>query len=391
MINRRIKQKVEKRLESVPAIALMGPRQVGKTTLALEIAEQRPSVYLDLESRIDLQKIGNIEDFHAANRGKLIILDEVQRAPEIFAPIRGIIDRERRAGNRVGHFLFLGSASIDLLKQSSETLVGRLSYIELHPVNAREYSDKKDSLNRLWVRGGFPDSLLSKDDETSLLWRHDFIKTYLERDIPQLGPRVPATTLERFWMMLAHGQGTAVNASKLASNLEVSHTTISRYIDLLADLLLVRKIPPYAVNVKKRIVKSPLVYVRDSGITHALLDIKDINDLLGHPVLGKSWEGFVIENISSVLPSNANLFYYRTAGGAEIDLIVEFSLREKWAVEIKRGPKLSVQRGFFEACEDIKPDKKFVVYSGADDFPLENGISAVSLSSLMRQIEARES
>lgn len=391
MINRRIKQKVEKRLESVPAIALMGPRQVGKTTLALEIAEQRPSVYLDLESRIDLQKIGNIEDFHAANRGKLIILDEVQRAPEIFAPIRGIIDRERRAGNRAGHFLFLGSASIDLLKQSSETLAGRLSYIELHPVNAREYSDKKDSLNRLWVRGGFPDSLLSKDDETSLLWRHDFIKTYLERDIPQLGPRVPATTLERFWMMLAHGQGTAVNASKLASNLEVSHTTISRYIDLLADLLLVRKIPPYAVNVKKRIVKSPLVYVRDSGITHALLDIKDINDLLGHPVLGKSWEGFVIENISSVLPSNANLFYYRTAGGAEIDLIVEFSLREKWAVEIKRGPKLSVQRGFFEACEDIKPDKKFVVYSGADDFPLENGISAVSLSSLMRQIEARES
>ncbi len=391
MINRRIKQKVEKRLESIPAIALMGPRQVGKTTLALEIAEQRPSVYLDLESRIDLQKIGNIEDFHAANRGKLIILDEVQRAPEIFAPIRGIIDRERRAGNRAGHFLFLGSASIDLLKQSSETLAGRLSYIELHPVNAREYSDKKDSLNRLWVRGGFPDSLLSKDDETSLLWRHDFIKTYLERDIPQLGPRVPATTLERFWMMLAHGQGTAVNASKLASNLEVSHTTISRYIDLLADLLLVRKIPPYAVNVKKRIVKSPLVYVRDSGITHALLDIKDINDLLGHPVLGKSWEGFVIENISSVLPSNANLFYYRTAGGAEIDLIVEFSLREKWAVEIKRGPKLSVQRGFFEACEDIKPDKKFVVYSGADDFPLENGISAVSLSSLMRQIEARES
>lgn len=391
MINRKIKQKVEKRLESIPAIALMGPRQVGKTTLALEIAEQRPSVYLDLESRIDLQKIGNIEDFHAANRGKLIILDEVQRAPEIFAPIRGIIDRERQAGNRVGHFLFLGSASIDLLKQSSETLVGRLSYIELHPVNAREYSDKKDSLNRLWVRGGFPDSLLSKDDETSLLWRHDFIKTYLERDIPQLGPRVPATTLERFWMMLAHGQGTAVNASKLASNLEVSHTTISRYIDLLADLLLVRKIPPYAVNVKKRIVKSPLVYVRDSGITHALLDIKDINDLLGHPVLGKSWEGFVIENISSVLPSNANLFYYRTAGGAEIDLIVEFSLREKWAIEIKRGPKLSVQRGFFEACEDIKPDKKFVVYSGADDFPLENGISAVSLSSLMKQIEARES
>ncbi|MFN3828412.1 MAG: ATP-binding protein [Micavibrio sp.] len=389
MISRQIKQKVERRLESVPAVALMGPRQVGKTTLALEIAEKRPSVYLDLESRLDLQKISNIEDFHAANRDKLIILDEVQRAPEIFAPIRGIIDKERRAGNKAGHFLFLGSASIDLLKQSSETLAGRISYIELHPVNAREYPEKKNNLNKLWVRGGFPDSLLSKDDETSLAWRHDFIKTYLERDIPQLGPRVPATTLERFWMMLAHGQGTAINASKLASNLEVSHTTISRYIDLLTDLLLVRKIPPYSTNIKKRLVKSPLIYVRDSGITHALLDIKNINDLLGHPVLGKSWEGFVIENVASVLPPNANLFYYRTSGGAEIDLIIEFSVKEKWAIEIKRGPNLSIQRGFFEACEDIKPTKKFVVYSGSDDFPLENGVLAISLPSLMKQIEEK--
>lgn len=388
MIKRKIKEKVEKRLSEVPAVALMGPRQVGKTTLALEIAEKKPSIYLDLENRLDLQKIRNIEDFHAANRDKLIILDEVQRVPEIFAPIRGIIDNERRAGNKAGNFLFLGSASIELLKQSSETLAGRISYIELNPINALEYHDTQDH-NTLWVRGGFPDSLLSADDGASLAWRHDFIKTYLERDIPQLGPRVPATTLERFWMMLAHGQGTTINASKLASNLEVSHTTISRYIDLLADLLLVRKIPPYSSNVKKRLVKSPIIYVRDSGLTHALLDIKGLNDLLGHPVLGKSWEGFVIENIASVLPQSANLFYYRTSGGAEIDLIIEFSVREKWAIEIKRGPSLSIQRGFFEACEDIKPNKKFVVYSGADDFPLENGISAVSLSSIMKQVEGK--
>lgn len=388
MIKRKIKEKVEKRLSEVPAVALMGPRQVGKTTLALEIAEKKPSIYLDLENRLDLQKIRNIEDFHAANRDKLIILDEVQRVPEIFAPIRGIIDKERRAGNKAGNFLFLGSASIELLKQSSETLAGRISYVELHPINALEYHDTKDP-NTLWVRGGFPDSLLSADDRASLAWRHDFIKTYLERDIPQLGPRVPATTLERFWMMLAHGQGTTINASKLASNLEVSHTTISRYIDLLADLLLVRKIPPYSSNVKKRLVKSPIIYVRDSGLTHALLDIKGLNDLLGHPVLGKSWEGFVIENIASVLPQSANLFYYRTSGGAEIDLIIEFSVREKWAIEIKRGPSLSIQRGFFEACEDIKPNKKFVVYSGTDDFPLENGISAVSLSSIMRLVEEK--
>lgn len=390
MIKRKTKEKVEKRLSEVPAVALMGPRQVGKTTLALEIAEKRPSIYLDLENRLDLQKIRNIEDFHAANRDKMIILDEVQRVPEIFAPIRGIIDKERRAGNKAGNFLFLGSASIDLLKQSSETLAGRISYVELHPINALEYHDTKDH-NTLWVRGGFPDSLLSADDGVSLAWRHDFIKTYLERDIPQLGPRVPATTLERFWMMLAHGQGTTINASKLASNLEVSHTTISRYIDLLADLLLVRKIPPYSSNVKKRLVKSPILYVRDSGLTHALLDIKGLNDLLGHPVLGKSWEGFVIENIASVLPQSANLFYYRTSGGAEIDLIIEFSVREKWAVEIKRGPNLNIQRGFFEACEDINPSKKFVVYSGADDFPLENGIFAVSLTSIMKQVEEKGS
>ena len=391
MIERKIKEKVEKRLSEVPAVALMGPRQVGKTTLALEIAEQRPSIYLDLENRLDIQKIRNIEDFHAANRDKLIILDEVQRVPEIFAPIRGIIDKERRAGNKAGNFLFLGSTSIELLKQSSETLAGRISYIELHPINALEYSGPLGGINNLWVRGGFPDSLLSVDDEASLAWRHDFIKTYLERDIPQLGPRVPATTLERFWMMLAHGQGTTINASKLASNLEVSNTTISRYIDLLADLLLVRKVPPFSANIKKRLVKSPLVYVRDSGITHALLDIKGVNDLLGHPVLGKSWEGFVIENIASVLPQNANLFYYRTTGGAEIDLIIEFSVREKWAIEIKRGPNLNIQRGFFEACEDINPSKKFVVYSGADDFPLENGISAVSLASIMKQVEKKGS
>lgn len=375
----------------MPAVALMGPRQVGKTTLAFEISQNMPSVYLDLENRLDLQKISDIEAFHAANRDKLIILDEVHRAPEIFAPIRGIIDKERRAGNRTGQFLFLGSASIDLLKQSSETLAGRISYIELHGVNALEYlQDAGDfqKLNALWLRGGFPDSLLSMDDTISLEWRYDFIKTYLERDIPQFGPRIPSTTLERFWMMLAHSQGTSINASKIAANIEVSNTTIARYIDLLTDLLLIRKIQPYSTNIKKRLVKSPRIYVRDSGITHALLNISTYNDLLGHPIVGKSWEGFVVENIASNLPSGVNLYYYRTAGGAEIDLVIEFSSKERWAVEIKRGTSLNLSRGFFEACEDIKPTQKFVVYAGGDHFPMKDDVMAISIYGLMELLRA---
>jgi predicted AAA+ superfamily ATPase len=389
MIPRYIEKKVQKRLQHMPAVALTGPRQVGKTTLAFKLSQGRPSVYLDLENTLDLQKVSDIEAFHAANRGKLIILDEVQRAPEIFASIRGIIDKERRSGNRAGHFLFLGSASIDLLKQSSETLAGRIAYIELHTVNIMEYlaiAKEDRPQNTLWVRGGFPESLLSGDDQVSLEWRYDFIKTYLERDIPQLGPRVPATTLERFWKMLAHIQGTSINASKIGSNLEVSNTTVARYLDLLVDLLLIRKVQPYSTNIKKRLVKSPRIYVRDSGITHALLNILDYNDLLGHPVVGKSWEGFVVESIASYVPQGAGIYYYRTAGGAEIDLLIEFSPTERWAIEIKLGTSLALSRGFYEACEDIKPIRKFVVYSGSDDFQLKHDVMAVSLHSLLEKL-----
>lgn len=393
MIDRLIKADIQDRLHSMPSVVLLGPRQVGKTTLAIEISKTIPSVYLDLENRLDIQKVNQLEAFHAANRDKLIIIDEVQRAPNIFAPLRGIIDKERRADNRTGLFLFLGSASIDLLQQSSETLAGRISYIELYPLNILEYLEEDNEehpLNQLWSRGGFPESLLSKDDQNSLQWRYDFIKTYLERDVPALGPRIPATTLERFWTMLAHNQGNSVNASKLASNLEVSNTTIARYIDLLVDLLLVRKLPAYSTNVKKRIVKSPRIYVRDSGLIHALLNIANFNELLGHPVVGKSWEGFVIENIASVLGPGAQLYYYRTAGGAEIDLIIEFSLYEKWVIEIKKGPALHLSRGFYEACQDLSPDRKFVVYAGADDFLLKEDIMAISIFNFMGMLLAKQ-
>lgn len=389
MIKRRLEIQLQKILERSASVALMGPRQVGKTTLALDVTESLPALYLDLEDPLDLEKVKDIATFYAANTGKLIILDEVQRTPEIFAPLRGIIDRQRRKGNRTGLFLFLGSASLDLLQQSGESLAGRIAYTELHGIDVLEYAgDDPQLLNRLWLRGGFPESLLANSDSDSLHWRRDFIRTYLERDIPQLGPRIPAQTLERFWTMLAHNQSGILNASQLARNLEVSSVTIGRYLDLMVDLLLVRRLQPWTMNEGKRLVRAPKILVRDSGITHALLNIAHYNDLLGHPVVGASWEGFVVENLLSVAPSTAQPYYYRTSAGAEIDLVLEFSGKEKWAIEIKRisVPKLS--KGFYMACDDIKADKRFVVYSGKDQFPLGHDTLAIPLPALMKALLA---
>ena len=391
MIIRRLETKIKEALQRSPSVALMGPRQVGKTTIALNISETTPAVYLDLESTLDLLKIRDITAFHAGNSDKLIILDEIQRLPEVFAPLRGIIDKERRKGNNTGQFLFLGSASIDLLQQSSESLAGRIAYLELCPIDVLEYAgDDLNKLKTLWLRGGFPESLLAKSEKDSLAWRNDFIKTYLERDIPQLGPRIPAETLERFWTMLAHNQGSPLNAANLARNLDVSGVTIGRYLDLMTDLLLVRRLKPWTFNIGKRLVRSPKIYVRDSGITHALLNILDYNNLLGHPVVGGSWEGFVIENIMAVTPPKVQPFYYGTPGGAEIDLILEFSNTEKWAIEIKRSSAPSLSKGFYVACEDVKPQRRYVVYSGKDSFQLSEGITAISLAGLMQEIQKRE-
>lgn len=387
MINRRLDIKIRQALQRSPSVALMGPRQVGKTTIALDISENIPSVYLDLEDKVDLEKVRDIAAFHADNSDKLIILDEVQRMPEVFAPLRGIIDKERRKGNKAGQFLFLGSASIDLLQQSSESLAGRIAYIELYGIDVLEYAGQNQvMINTLWLRGGFPESLLAASDIDSLDWRRDFIKTYLERDIPQLGPRIPAQTLERFWTMLAHNQAGMINASQLARNLEISGVTVGRYLDLMVDLLLVRRLQPWTFNIGKRLVRTPKVYVRDSGLTHALLNISSYNDLLGHPVVGGSWEGFVIENIMSVAPARALPYYYRTADGAEIDLILEFSGQEKWAIEVKRSSAPSLSKGFHIACNDIKADRRYVVYSGKDKFPMGEGVTAIPLADLMQEL-----
>lgn len=387
MIKRRLESQIQQSIEYSPSVALMGPRQVGKTTIALNLSEQRPAIYLDLENSLDTAKVQDIAAFHAENRTRLIILDEVQRTPEIFAALRGIIDKERRKGNKAGLFLFLGSASMELLQQSGESLAGRITYLELHGIDALEFAgNKMENINQLWLRGGFPESLLATSDRHSINWRRDFIKTYLERDIPQLGPRIPAQTLERFWTMLAYNQGSVMNASQLARNLEVSSVTINRYLDLMVDLLLVRRLQPWAANIGKRLVRSPKIYVRDSGLTHALLNISAYNDLISHPVVGGSWEGFVIENIMSVLQGRALPYYYRTTAGAEIDLILEFSGQEKWAIEIKRSTAPALTKGFHIACDDIKADKKFVVYAGVEKFPMGDGVAAISLPDLMQEI-----
>lgn len=383
MIFRKLEHTIREALTRSPSVALMGPRQVGKTTLAFKLSASIPSVYLDLESSLDLQKVRDMVSFHHANQGKLIILDELQRLPEVFATLRGIIDQERRKGNKAGQFLFLGSASIELLRQSGESLAGRIAYLELFGINLLEYSQ---DMNALWLRGGFPESLLAASDSNSLQWRRDFIKTYLERDIPQLGPRIPAETLERFWTMLAHHQGSVLNAAHLGRNLDVSGVTIGRYLDLMVDLLLVRRIQPWTQNISKRLVRSPKIYVRDSGITHALLNITDQNQLLGHPVVGGSWEGFVIENLLSILPAGVRPYYYRTPAGAELDLILEFPAKELWAIEIKRSSSPSVGRGFHAACETLQPSRRYVVYSGTEQFSIGNGVQAISLPTLMQEV-----
>lgn len=387
MIRRRLEDQLRLAIDESPSVALMGPRQIGKTTIALNLSEGEPAVYLDLENRLDAAKVQDIDAFHVANRDQLIILDEVQRTPEIFTSIRGIIDKERRKGNRSGLFLFLGSASMDLLQQSGESLAGRIAYLELYGIDVLEFANDDPALtNQLWLRGGFPESLLAKSDSQSMRWRRDFIRTYLERDIPQLGPRIPAQMLERFWTMLAHNQGGVINASQLARSLEISSVTVNRYLDLMADLLLVRRLQPWAANVGKRLVRAPKVYVRDSGIVHALLNIAGYNDLIAHPVAGGSWEGFVVENIMSVVHNRALPFYYRTSAGAEIDLILEFSGQEKWAIEIKRSSAPALSKGFHIACDDIKADRKLVAYSGTDKFSMGDGVTAIPLVMLMQEL-----
>jgi len=390
MIERSITEEIKAALKRQAAVALIGPRQVGKTTLALKIGESLDAVYLDLEDRDDRNRLENPALFFESLEDRLIILDEIHQAPDIFKTLRGVIDRGKRKQKGKGRFLVLGSASLDLLKQSGESLAGRIAYIDVPPLTVMEIENKRASREQLWLRGGFPESYLAVSDKESYIIRKDFIRTYLERDIPMFGVRIPATTLDRFWTMLAHRQGSPFNASELARSLEVSANTVGRYVDLLCDLLLVRRLPPYTANVGKRLTKSPKIYIRDSGFVHSLLGIQDSIQLAGHPVVGVSWEGFVLENILNALPWRSHAFYYRTAKGAEIDLVIEHGDGSLWAIEVKRSLTAKPRKGFYSACEDIKPARSFVVHSGDERYPIGEGVEGIGLRELVAELEMLE-
>ena len=382
MIRRRLEAVVKDRLEYTPAVVILGPRQTGKTTLARMVSEGREGIYLDLESPLDREKLADPVFYLSAHEDELVILDEVQRIPELFQPLRGLIDRGRERGKRSGRFLLLGSAAGNSLRQS-ETLAGRIAYVELSPFDILEVGDTTDeTLRRLWTRGGFPESFLAITDARSLVWRQDFIRTYLERDIPQFAARIPGATLSRFWTMLAHVQGGLFNAAQLARGLAVDGKTIARYLDLMVDLMLVRRLQPFHGNFGKRLVKSPKVFIRDSGVLHALLNIPDNDALLGHPVAGASWEGFAMENLIGAAPRNTAPLFYRTSAGAEIDLLLEIPGHGLWAIEIKLGLRSRPRPGFQIACEDLRPAKRFVVNSGHERQPIATDAESIGLRQL---------
>lgn len=372
----------------MPGVVLLGPRQVGKTTLARQLAAGWPtgSVYLDLERPADRRRLDDADAYLRAQRGKLVVIDEIHRAPGLFEILRGVIDERRAAGERYGHFLLLGSAAIELMRQASETLAGRVAYLDLAPLDLGEVAPAGIDADTLWLRGGFPDSLLAASDRDSLDWRRDFIRSYLDRDVPMFAPRLPAESIGRLWTMLAHEQGGPLNQARLAASLGVSSPAVGRYVDLLADLRLLRRLPPWSGNVGKRLVKAPKVYVRDSGLVHALLELESREDVLGHPVAGHSYEGMVVETLIAAAGERRQAFYFRTQDGAEIDLVFERGGQPDLAIEIKRASAPSVGRGFSAACAALGVKARYVVHPGSDTFPLRGGVEACSLDEMVRRL-----
>lgn len=387
MIKRSLIEKTLNSLENFPAVAILGPRQVGKTTLAFQVKEKlkKPVIYLDLELPQDQAKFTEPQLYLEQYAGKLLILDEIQRIPELFPVMRGLIDQRRRSGEKSGHYLILGSASPKLLNQSSESLAGRIAYLELNPLNLEEVQSENiaDPLNQLWLRGGFPESFLNKDDHSSMVWREQFIKTYLERDLPELGQRLSADRTYRLWKMIAFDQGCLLNASNLATNLEMSVTSVKNYLEILSDLFLLRFLRPWNGNSKKRLIKSPKVYVRDAGLLHALVNITTLDELVSRSLCGASWEGFVIEQILQKVVYGTQAFFYRTSAGAEIDLILELPDRKIIAIEIKRTLSPHLSKGFVLGCEDVKPEKQFFIIPRGNPYPLDKKTMAIGLKEFL--------
>ncbi len=393
MLSRQSQQKLSQYLQQFPAVGLLGPRQVGKTTLAFAQKKLYPdALYLDLELPSAQRQLNDPEAFLMAHAQQLVILDEVQRMPELFGVLRGVIDQRRRMGQACGQFLLLGSATGVLMQQSSESLAGRVAHVALPPLQASEIFTGVHSvadLNALWLRGGFPLSWLAETDAASMTWREVFIATYLEKDIPALGPRIPATTLRRLWTMLAHHQGELLDQSKLAAALAISGQTVGRYIDLLCDLMLVRRLPAWHGKVGKRLIRSPKVYVRDSGLVHALLGLSNLDAVLGHPIAGSSWEGFVMEQLMNAAPQ-AQASFYRTSNGAEVDLVLTFRNQQTWTIEIKRSSAPTVSKGFYQAATDLGAVRKLLVAPVEQPYPLKEGIEVVDVMTAICWVTEQE-
>jgi len=388
MIQRKAEAEIRTLLRQFPAVAVLGPRQIGKTTLArtLTSGTKPKAVYLDLEQPEDRALLADARAYLDTQRGHLVVIDEVQRLPALFETLRGVIDARRREGRTAGRFLLLGSASRELLRQSSESLAGRIAYRELTVFRADEKTGL--AIDDLWLKGGFPDSALAKDSQASLRWRRNFITTYIERDLLLAGLRTPSETHRRLWTMLAHLQATQVNASQVAASLGLSAKTVSHHIDLLSDLLLMRRLQPWFANVGKRLVKSPKIYWRDSGVLHALLGIATREQLLSNPIVGQSWEGFVVEQLVAAMGERGQPWFYRTTVGAEIDLLIERPDGALWAIEIKRTSAPVVKKGFHIACDDVKAERRLLVHSGDKPFPMPHGVEALPLLYAMKALNS---
>lgn len=378
MISRRILPDIEKALVQFPAVAILGPRQAGKTTLARSVGSSHVnSLYLDLERPSDLAKLADPELFLSRHADQLVVLDEIQRRPDLFPVLRALIDENRRSGR----FLLLGSASPQLLRQTSESLAGRISFHELAPFDVSEIKPGHAGLADFWLRGGYPLSWLAESDEASFAWRESFILTHLERDIPAFGIRIPGPTLHRFWQMLAHLHGQVWNASRLASGFGVSAPTVQHYLEILEATYMVRRLPPLHVNSGKRLVKSPKIYLRDSGLLHALLGIRSLDELAGHPVVGPSWEGWVLEQIAQLLSPQWGLSFYRTATGAEMDVVAERGER-RIGFEIKLSSAPSLSKGFWSAMKDLQLEQAYVVAPVETGYPIAEKVEVLPAKDL---------
>ena len=373
-----LQNKLKELLKNYPAVAILGARQVGKSTLAKKVLKQfKNAVFLDLQLPRELNKLSDPEAFFELHKKHLICLDEIQYKPDLFPVLRGIIDQVKRNGQ----FLILGSASRDLIQQSSETLAGRIAFLNITPFTVQEIG--KRNFYQHWLRGGYPLSFLSKNDKFSLEWRYNYIRTFLERDIPQLGFNIPAQSLERFWKILSHSQGQTLNSSKLGEVLGKSAHTIKNYVDILEQTFTVRTLKPYIKNVKKRLIKSPKIYIRDTGLLHAYLNIETMDELFGHPIYGASFESYVVENICSHF-KYWNHYFYRTSSGTELDLVLE-KAGKTIAIEIKASTSPKPARGFWNAVANVKANKKYIIAPVKQSYPIQNGVIVTNIFAFLKK------